>query len=262
MECYFESSVLDTVWFFTRRYKIHARVASDSRSAEIPVVLVHGLGMSSRYMAPLGRHLAADFLVFAPDLPGFGLSEKPSHSLTVAELADALSEFLDAAGLTRANFVGNSLGCEILVEFARRHPDRTHKLVLQGPTPDPEERSTPAKVLLFLVTAFFERWSIIWVAMGDYLRCGISRYVSTFRSMVDHRIAEKLPCVTAPALVVWGTRDFVISRDAVRKVADLLPNGRLIVVDGAAHGMNYSHPREFAQAILPFLHSAGGPYAD
>ena len=211
-------------------------------------------------MAPLGERLEADFPVFAPDLPGFGLSAKPPNSLTVAELADALLEFLDAAGLTRVNFIGNSLGCEILVEFAQRHSDRTHKLVLQGPTPDPEARSTAAKVLLFLITALFERWSIIWVAMGDYLRCGLFRYFSTFRSMVDHRITDKLPCVTAPALVVWGTRDFVISRDTAQKVADLLPSGRLIVVHGAAHGMNYSHPREFAEAILPFIRSADSPY--
>ncbi|WP_292510847.1 alpha/beta fold hydrolase, partial [Methylobacterium sp.] len=66
---------------------VYARVSinpvPDNR---LPVILVHGLGMSSRYMIPLARHLAPHFRVYAPDLPGFGLSDKPHRALTVREL--------------------------------------------------------------------------------------------------------------------------------------------------------------------------------
>ncbi len=129
--------------------------------------------MSSRYMIPLARHLAPEIRVYAPDLPGFGLSDNPARALTVPELADALSAFMDAVGLRRAAFVGNSLGCEILVEFARRYPERVERLVLQGPTPDPEVRSVLQQVILFLITGLFERWSLAWVALSDYLRSGV-----------------------------------------------------------------------------------------
>jgi len=217
------------------------------------VVLVHGLGMSSRYMMPLARHLASEFRVYAPDLPGFGLSDKPAHALTVPELADALSAFLDAVEPRRAAFVGNSLGCEILVEFACRYPERVERLVLQGPTPDPEVRSVPAQITFFLVTSLFERWSLAWVALSDYLRSGLPGYVQTFRHMIAYRIKDKLPDVHAPTLVVRGTRDFITPRWSVEEMVCLLPRGKLIEVSGAAHGMNYSHPRHFLDAILPFL---------
>lgn len=233
---------------------MHARVSVDPvPRGRVPVVLVHGLGMSSRYMMPLARCLAPDFPVYVPDLPGFGRSDKPREILTVVQLADALAAFMDAMGLGRAAFMGNSLGCEILVEFALRYPERVERLVLQGPTPDPKDRSALQKVVFLPVTGFFERWSLGWVALSDYLRSGIPRCIGTFRAMIANRIEHKLPSVEAPTLIVWGTRDYIVPRRSAERFAQLVPNGRLVVVPGAAHGMNYSHPRELRDAMLPFL---------
>jgi pimeloyl-ACP methyl ester carboxylesterase len=236
-------------------FTIHARIATDPRASRPVVVLVHGLGMSSLYMEPLARRLAPHFDVYAPDLPGFGLSHKPAATLTVPELADALLAFLDAAGLARCRFIGNSLGCEILVDLALRHPERIDRMVLQGPTPDPHARSIPAKLILFSLTIVFERWSIVQVAVRDYFRCGLRRYMETFRAMIAYEMRERLPHIHAPALVVRGTRDLVITSVAAREVADLLVDGELVIVQGAAHGMNYSHPDALVEAILPFLTS-------
>lgn len=236
------------------KHRLHALV---SRGPATPdracVVLVHGLGMSSRYLRPLARRLARHFEVHAPDLPGFGRSDKPERILTVPELADALAQYMTAAGLARASFVGNSLGCEILVELALRHPDRVERLVLQGPTADPSDRSAFQKVLRLPITGIFERWSLGWVALVDYLRAGIRRNVVTFRNMIEHRIEPKLPMVKAPALIVWGTRDYIVPRRSVARFARLMPEGRLVVIPGAAHGMTYSHPDALCDAILPFL---------
>lgn len=233
---------------------MHARVSVDAVPAgRPPVILVHGLGMSSRYMVPLARHLAPHVRVYAPDLPGFGLSEKPSRVLSVAELAAALAAWTRAAGVTRAAFVGNSLGCEVLVELALAHPELVDRLVLQGPTPDPEARTLIRQVVGFFAIAPYEHWSLAWVAVTDYLRGGIGRYILTLRSMVDNRIGEKARRVTQPTLVIWGTRDDIVPRDFVVRLANALPHGRLAVIPGAAHGINYSHPEAFTAAVLPFL---------
>jgi pimeloyl-ACP methyl ester carboxylesterase len=222
------------------------------------VVLVHGLGMSSRYMLPLLRELAAaEVTVHAPDLPGFGYSDRPDAALSVPGMADALAAWMEAMGIARAALVGNSLGCEVLVDLAARHPDRVDRLVLQGPTPDPDHASALRQVALFLVTGIFERWSIAWVAAVDYARAGIWRYARTFRHMGEYEMAQALPRIAAPALVVWGTRDYLVPRGWVERLARELPRGRLVVVPGAAHGMNYSHPRQLAAAILPFLRGCG-----
>ncbi|WP_245239947.1 alpha/beta fold hydrolase, partial [Methylobacterium variabile] len=161
-------------------------------------------------MIPLAKHLAPHFEVYAPDLPGFGLSDKPRRALTVRELADALAAFMTAIGMKRAAFVGNSLGCEVLVELALVHPQLVDRLVLQGPTPDPEARNLFRQVIGFLAIAPFERWSLAWVAFSDYARAGIGRYIMTLRSMVDNRIGEKALRVEQPTLVVWGTRDYIV----------------------------------------------------
>lgn len=241
--------------FAAGAFTVHARIARDPSVARPAVVLVHGLGMSSLYMEPLAQRLAEHFDVYAPDLPGFGLSDKPAAILSVPQLADALADFLAAAGLARARFIGNSLGCEILVDLAVRYPDLIESLVLQGPTPDPQHRSIPAKLILFSLTIIFERWSIIGVAVRDYMRCGLRRYVKTFWQMIAYEIRGKLSHIEAPAIVVRGTRDLIITHAVAQQVADLLANGELVIVKGAAHGMNYSHPDAFAAAILPFLSS-------
>ncbi|WP_458437565.1 alpha/beta fold hydrolase [Methylorubrum extorquens] len=217
------------------------------------MILVHGLGMSSRYMIPLAEHLASRLRVYAPDLPGFGLSDKPPQALTVRQLADALAAWMHKVGLTRAAFVGNSLGCEVLVELAIVHPQLVDRLVLQGPTPDPEARGIARQVVGFFLIAPFERWSLAWVALTDYARSGIRRYLQTLRSMVDNHIAEKALRISQPTLVVWGTRDYIVPYAFVTSFAASLPRGRLAAIRGAAHGINYSHPQAFTAALLPFL---------
>ena len=233
---------------------VHARVSVDSVSEDrLPVILVHGLGMSSRYMIPLAEHLGPHLRVYAPDLPGFGLSDKPAQALTVRQLADALAAWLHQVGVKRASFIGNSLGCEVLVELAVVHPHLIDRLVLQGPTPDPEARGIARQVVGFFLIAPFERWSLAWVALTDYARSGIRRYLQTLSSMVDNHIGEKALRVSQPTLVVWGTRDYIVPYEFVMRLSAALTQGTLAVIPGAAHGINYSQPEAFTAVLLPFL---------
>jgi 2-hydroxy-6-oxonona-2,4-dienedioate hydrolase len=73
-------------------------------------------------MVPLAEVLACWFDVYAPDLPGFGRSEKPSRALDVPELADALARWLDTQRMEQAAFVVNSFGCQVVADLAVRHP--------------------------------------------------------------------------------------------------------------------------------------------
>ncbi len=204
-------------------------------------------------MVPLAECLAPYLRVYAPDLPGSGLSDKPERPLSVRELADTLAAWMEAVGLSRAAFVGNSLGCEILVDLAMHHRERVVSMVLQGPTADPHHLSPAQHVGRFVVTGLFERWSLGWVALSDYLRFGVRRFAWTFREMIANRIEGKLPLVAAPVLVVWGTRDYIVPRRSAEHVASLIPNADFVVIPGAAHGMNYSHPGDLARCVLTFL---------
>ena len=242
-------------WTMVDGIAMHALVspAPAPEAGQLPVILVHGLGMSSRYMAPLARCLTCDMHVFALDLPGFGRSSDPPRILTVPGMAEVLAAWMDAVGLRRAMLVGNSLGCEVLVELALQRPDLVERLILQGPTPDPEHTSALRQVGLFALTSLFERPSIVLVALADYGRTGLWRYARTFHHMSRYRMAAGLPGVAAPTLIIVGARDYLVPRQWAERMARLMPRARLVIVPRAAHGMNYSHPEALRHAILPFL---------
>ena len=112
-------------------------------SGALPLVLVHGLAVSHRYLMPLAAELAGHHPVHVVDLSGFGLSGDPGRVLGVAEHADHLAAWLEAGGLPPVAMLGNSFGCQIAVELAVRHPDRVAGLVLVGPTMDSSARTAP-----------------------------------------------------------------------------------------------------------------------
>ncbi|MDQ5811309.1 MAG: alpha/beta hydrolase [Actinomycetota bacterium] len=217
------------------------------------VVLVHGLVVSSRYMVPAAERLAPHCRVFAPDLPGFGRSEKPPRVLDVAGLSDALSAWMGEVGLERAALVGNSFGCQIIADLAVRHPGRVERAVLQGPTMDPLGRSVPRQVGRFLIDTSREPLSLLAIELLDYLSAGTRRLWRTFRYALEDRIEEKLPHMRVPTLVVLGSRDAIVPQRWAEEVARSLPMGRLVVIPGSAHAMNYSSPLELTRVVLPFL---------
>jgi pimeloyl-ACP methyl ester carboxylesterase len=243
------------LWIGAGPHVMFTRVANGPAGAatRLPVVLVHGLVVSSRYMEPLAAELARRFRVLAPDLPGFGDSDKPRRILDVTELADALALWLRSAGIPRAMFVANSFGCQILAELALRHPQRVERLVLQGPTTDPDARSLPRQIWRDLVNGRREPRAMGPIARVDYAKAGLRRALATARMCVRDRIEDKLPAIAAPTLVLAGSRDPVVPLAWARRVAHLLPHGRLVILEGGTHTLNYSYPRSFAAAILPFL---------
>jgi pimeloyl-ACP methyl ester carboxylesterase len=85
-----------------------------------PVLLVHGLGATSRSWDPILPGLARHREVVAVDLPGFGESPPLPGEVSIATLADALQAFLEEDGLQAVDTVGSSMGARLVLELARR----------------------------------------------------------------------------------------------------------------------------------------------
>jgi 2-hydroxy-6-oxonona-2,4-dienedioate hydrolase len=230
---------------------MHARVSSLKPKTPV-VILVHGLVVSSRNMIPVGELLAPDYNVYAPDLPGYGESDKPKHTLELPELADILCQWMDAVGIDQATMLGNSFGCQIIVEFALRHSDRLQRAVLQGPTIDPHTRTLPQQLWRFFLNAPLEDPSQAPRQAYDYWQAGLSRIVHTVQIAFADRIEEKLPYVHVPTLVVRGQQDPIVSQQWAEEVVHLLPNARLAVIPGGGHTLNYSRPLELARVTRCF----------
>jgi 2-hydroxy-6-oxonona-2,4-dienedioate hydrolase len=253
------SMEIDSRWTTVNGAWIHARVgrAAAAHTGRLgdrpPVVLLQGLGVSTRYFVPMASALAADFPVLAPDLPGSGPSDRPSHALDIRELASVLRDWMDAIGLDRPAFIANSMGCQVAIELAITAPERVDKLVLVGPTVDPRWRSVSQQIPRWLLEAIREPLSLWALVIDDYSAFGFGRLLQTARFAVAHRIEEKLPRVAAPTLVVRGERDAFVSLEWAEEVTRLLPNGRMVAVPRAAHAANYSQPQALARLIRPFL---------
>ncbi|MDQ2714498.1 MAG: alpha/beta hydrolase [Chloroflexota bacterium] len=245
---------LESKWVTVNGLSMHFRASVDPVPGDEPVVvLVHGLSVSSGYMVPTAVRLAPYYRVYAPDLPGFGKSTKPAHILTIAELADALAAWMQAIGLPSAVLIGNSLGCQIIVNFALRYPERITHAVLIGPTMDPRARTLPRATLRLLRDAPREPLSYMPVLVREYVAAGIRRTVRTLQSGFRDPMEEHLTRMHIPTLVVRGAHDPIAPQDWVEEVTRLLPAGQLVVVPGAGHAVNFNSPARLVNVFRSFM---------
>lgn len=246
------------MWATVGGHRIFARVSAGSAAAP-PVVLVHGLGVSGRYLMPTARLLAPSHPTFVPDLPGFGRSPRPHRPLDIPRLADALAGWMRRAGLGPACLVANSLGCQVVADLAVRYPELVGWAVLVGPTGDPTARTLTALIGRGLADLPAEPLSLWPLLAWDYLAAGPVRMLTTLRLALADPVAGKLPRVPAPTLVVRGSWDPIAPRRWVGAMAGALPRGRAAELSGGTHAANYSAPAALARVVRDWVtaHPAG-----
>lgn len=249
---------LRSEWDIVGGLRIHARVSALPAPGP-PVVFVHGLGASSRYLEPTMSRLAATHVVAALDLPGFGRSASPARPFRLAEHAEVLAGWLDARAIGPAILVGNSYGCQVIVECVARAPERALGLVLNAPTMDPAHRSALTMIARVLADVPREPWRLAALVMRDYLRAGPRRLLATLADALDDRIEEKLVTIAQPTLVVCGARDAVVTVGWASECARLVglerpgaAGGVLQCVETAAHALPYEDAATFAAIITNF----------
>jgi pimeloyl-ACP methyl ester carboxylesterase len=217
------------------------------------LVLVHGLGLSQRYMMPLARELAHDSHVYVPDQPGFGGSGHPEQILDMVGLADALAVWSRKIGLHRAVFIGNSQGCQVIAQLAVRHPELVTGAVLQGPTAPADERSWLWQFVRWRQNGRYNPPSLDRVTWGEYKKSGYLRVLRTFQHSLNDHIEEQLPRIAARTLIIRGEQDPICREQWARGLASLLPHGRYLEIPGVAHTLCYTAPAELAAVTREFL---------
>jgi pimeloyl-ACP methyl ester carboxylesterase len=215
-------------------------------------VLVHGIGMGRSVFADLVRELH-DGDVVAVDLPGYGEAPEPARVLTIERTADLLAAYLRARVGRPAVLVGHSMGAQVVLEVAVRHPETVDRFVLVGPTVDPAARTAPRQLWRLLRDIAVESPRVIARGAREYVRAG-PRLRAKFRAMLAHRPERVLHRAHAPALVVRGEDDLVAPRAWCLRVAEGLPHGRLVEIAGHGHETMIRDAAPAARVIRAFAH--------
>jgi pimeloyl-ACP methyl ester carboxylesterase len=228
-------------------------------SPELPdapaMMHLHGFGLSGRYLLPTAELLRDEFHTLVPDLPGFGRSGKPADPLDVPDMAHAAARFLDDRGIETVTLVGNSMGCPVICEFAYHYPERLDRAVLVSPAGGVHNQPLRRAVGQLTRDGRREPPRLMRVATPDYLRFGVPSTVRMFRALTQYPSLERLLALQIPTLVVIGDRDPLMPSPArVKEVAARTDNHVLLVmIEGAAHAINFSHPGELAHIIRLFM---------
>lgn len=234
--------------------RMHARLIGPAAGGGLAnVVMVHGLGLSGRYMEPVSLAMRHACRVWLPDLPGFGDSDKPREALDVPKLSDALTGWIEAAAVESPVLIANSFGCQIAIDAAARNPNVPRALVLQGPTTPPEERKWSSQFRAWRRNGPFNRPGMDRVSWEDYRKAGYPRIVKTFRAGLRDRPEDKLDRIGAPALVVRGEFDPICSPEWADRIAKGLPQGRMLEIPHVAHTLVWDAPGELAVVAVQFI---------
>jgi pimeloyl-ACP methyl ester carboxylesterase len=239
-------------WITVKGLRVFYRTAGVVQPDTFPLILIHGLGVSSDYWARVLPLLAARRQVYALDLPGFGRTEDPDSIPTAAELARTVWDWTEVVGLPRVHLFAHSQGAQVASELADAHPTLAASLILAGATRGERDPNLGVLGLRLLRDVPREEFSLLRVATRAYLRAGLIRMLGTSHVLNHEDTILTLERVQLPTLILRGARDPVVTPAAA---AEMVATGcaRAITIPSAPHALHWSRPREVARLANTFL---------
>ncbi|QAY71534.1 alpha/beta fold hydrolase [Xylanimonas protaetiae] len=251
------------------------------------VLLVHGAVVGGFAWANWVELLAAaGYRVVAPDLLGYGYSDRPDVDYTQGFYVDQLRDLLDGLGVDEpVHIVGASLGGAIVADFAAAHPERVATVGLMAPAGlGRYDAVAPALKLPVLGDWAFRvlgarivtqqmadayagspdrdamlRW------MGEQSRFrgfgeGILNTLRHYDFMAREESFDAIGRAGVPVFAAWGTEDDVHPYAWSQRLLDRVPQTELLTIDGAGHAITFGRADDVLRSYLPFLqrHAATG----
>lgn len=227
------------------------------------LMLLHGLfGALSNFEGIISR-FGGKYNVVVPILP---IYELPLTEAGVGGLVDFVTRFVKHKGYSKVHLVGNSLGGHIAQLYALSNPDKIASITLTGSSGlfesafgtafpkrgdyDYISRKT-GETFYDPNVATKELIDEVFDIVND--RNKALRVVITAKSAVRHNLAEKIPAIKAPTLLIWGKQDTVTPPFVAEKFNELIQNSRLHFIDECGHAPMMEKPEAFNQILEDFL---------
>jgi len=247
-----------------------------------PLVLLHGLLVTSHSFRGVMFALAHNRRVIAVDLPGCGGSDRPDPTdagdYAVPWLADRVAELVEHLELESFDLVGHSFGGTVALALAADEAPRLRRLVLVDPVAFSMELPLEGKLALLPRLGPY-------VFKTLYGRADLRRHLARVHSAPEHIdatalnvywdrlsrdggreaayamlchltllswLAPRLSTIQTPALVVWGDRDTLMPVSHGEELAGLLVEATLQIVEGCGHAVPEERPQELQSLIEAF----------
>ncbi len=244
--------------------EIYYHLFQGGEGESTPVVLIHGAGGNHLHWPPEIRRLP-DCRVFAIDLPGHGKSRGRGHQ-TIDAYAQSILDWMESIHLSRAVFVGHSMGGAIAQTLAYKHPEHVVALGLVGTGArlrvSPlilENTASPATFPTAIKTII--EWSFSPQANARLVELAARRMAETRQTVLygdflacnTFDLMDSVAKIRLPALVVCGDQDRLTPLRYSQYLADQIPNARLQIVPDAGHMVMLEQPQRVATALEEFV---------
>ena len=249
-------------------------------SSKPTLIAMHGItGHAEAYVRNL-KALSEHFDVWAIDFIGHGYSDKPDHPLEIKHYIDQLLGFMETIGVEKSYLTGESLGGWVAARFAIDYPEKVERILLNtmGGTmanpavmerlytlsmeaaedPSWERVKTRLEWLMAdpaMVTDDLIRTRQAIFQQPDWLKaCQANMALQDLETRERNMLTdEALGQIKAPALVLWTTKDPSGPVDEAKRIASLIPNAQLAVMDNCGHWPQYEDPETFNRIFLDFM---------
>ena len=232
------------------------------------VVLFHGAGFT-RMWIPFYEKMAESVDFITPEQPGFGETPMPNWFRSFNDLVILYDQFFEQLGLDKIHLIGFSMGGWAAAEFASYYPRRLKSLSLITPVGLRLEDNPGIDIFQLTPPELFDRLFKDKEVMQEFLVDpedfdeGIhlySEFSAAARLMWAPRynlaLEHRLQRVDCPSLVVGAEEDRLIPNEMSDKFADVLPNAKLVRLDGTGHEPLLERPDELAAALLENIEGA------
>jgi 3-oxoadipate enol-lactonase len=240
-----------------------------------PIVFLHALSMNRYAWVHQGFAFAGSHRVVVLDHRGHGLSDKPAGGYSVREMALDVRAVLDHAGIDEAVLVGASAGAMTSVQVALDAPQRVRALMLVSGATNLAPH-VPAEVLRAYESRFEAAFDFmsrgatsartkrerpevaafladVYRAKGNFSREVFLSFIGDPGGVFHWDVTERLGSVQQPALVVAGQEDQAMPLEAMRALAEGLPNASFKIVPEVGHYYPLERPGEFNRDLRAFL---------
>lgn len=246
-----------------------------------PVLLVHGWSGSGYDWTRLIPQLSDSYHVFAPDLPGFGRSDKPGIDYTLDYYVKFIDDFANEVGMDSFHLAGNSMGGQISAAYSLAFPEKVRTLALldaagvtegvpavfgAGRFPRSIERlmaRTPLRLFAWHYRKVGPYYDPSWMTDEDIRehyhsygnRPAAHAAASCLKNIllaVDARLDEKLEGLSLPSLIIWGKEDPMLPLVMGDEFKRLIKGSTIEVIDMCGHCPQEEHPERTAAILKEF----------